>query len=391
MNTAVADAPHLNPPQPIREGLRLHWSDGIEQCFSLRWLRSVCVCDTCGDSASGKRWSVARGMPRDPRITEATREGADLHIAWQDGHRSHYPGAWLRTWQDEATAVSHWEPQRWDGRFSGPARFDWQAVPTDAATRWALLRELRDRGIALLDNVPATRDATLSLTAPFGDARPTNYGPVCDLESVPDAQVAGSTHRAQLPHTDEPFRYHPPGFIFFHCLQAGADAGGTSLMMDGFAVAERLRREHPAAFALLQSTPLLFHRHHAAEVDFRARGAVFPSDGAGRVLGMRFNDRCLAPLDLPSAQLPAAFDAIDRLVALLADPELQCRLLLEPGQALVFDNHRILHGRTEFDPSKAHRHLRSCHIDREVMLSQMRLLARQFAPQEAAWELRQGV
>ncbi|MCA0010558.1 TauD/TfdA family dioxygenase [Mesorhizobium sp. B292B1B] len=57
---------------------------------------------------------------------------------------------------------------------------------------------------------------------------------------------------------------------------------------------------------------------------------------------------------------------------------------------LVFDNQRVLHGRTAFDPTLAVRHLRSCNVDRDGVHSAFRTLARRFAPEEAEAVLYQG-
>jgi gamma-butyrobetaine dioxygenase len=41
---------------------------------------------------------------------------------------------------------------------------------------------------------------------------------------------------------------------------------------------------------------------------------------------------------------------------------------------MCFDNYRVLHGRTEFDPNSGHRHLQGCYIDRDDFLSRIRTL-----------------
>jgi len=48
--------------------------------------------------------------------------------------------------------------------------------------------------------------------------------------------------------------------------------------------------------------------------------------------------------------------------ALLREPRFQRRLRLEAGQAIVFDNRRVLHGREAFDPSSGGRLLQGCSL-----------------------------
>jgi gamma-butyrobetaine dioxygenase len=48
--------------------------------------------------------------------------------------------------------------------------------------------------------------------------------------------------------------------------------------------------------------------------------------------------------------------------------------LLEDGQLVVFDNRRILHGRTGFASAKHPRHLQGCYLTRDSVCSQTALL-----------------
>jgi gamma-butyrobetaine dioxygenase len=41
---------------------------------------------------------------------------------------------------------------------------------------------------------------------------------------------------------------------------------------------------------------------------------------------------------------------------------------------MCFDNYRVLHGRSEFDPNSGPRHLQGCYLDRDDVLSRLRTL-----------------
>lgn len=62
-----------------------------------------------------------------------------------------------------------------------------------------------------------------------------------------------------------------------------ASEGGASTYVDGFAVAERLRKENPEAFELFTTTPITYHyfddkHHHVSE------GPLFQTDASGAVV-----------------------------------------------------------------------------------------------------------
>ena len=43
---------------------------------------------------------------------------------------------------------------------------------------------------------------------------------------------------------------------------------------------------------------------------------------------------------------------------------------------VAFDNRRVLHGRREFDPNSGARHLQGTYLDRDMLASRLRVLAR---------------
>ena len=47
-----------------------------------------------------------------------------------------------------------------------------------------------------------------------------------------------------------------------------------------------------------------------------------------------------------------------------------------PGDLMLFDNRRILHGREAFDAAEGRRWLRGCYLEREELASALRMAAR---------------
>jgi gamma-butyrobetaine dioxygenase len=54
-----------------------------------------------------------------------------------------------------------------------------------------------------------------------------------------------------------------------------------------------------------------------------------------------------------------------------------CRFRSSSGQCVVFDNHRIVHGREGYVADSGKRHLRGCYMDRGALRSTYRILAKQ--------------
>jgi gamma-butyrobetaine dioxygenase len=105
-------------------------------------------------------------------------------------------------------------------------------------------------------------------------------------------------------------------------------------------------------------------------------------DDRGEVVGIRFHTRSAGPLDLPADIVEPFYRAHRRLCELIFDPANQLRFQLRAGEAVLFDNHRVMHARAAF--SDPQRHLQICNVDREIFHERLRLLASRLGYQAEA-------
>ena len=63
---------------------------------------------------------------------------------------------------------------------------------------------------------------------------------------------------------------------------------------------------------------------------------------------------------------------------LYASKKFEIRFKLEKGDLLMMDNHRLLHGRTAYDPGEGKRYLKGCYIDHDSTEGKLRYLERKF-------------
>ena len=367
-------------------GLRVRWSDRHESFFHSIWLRDCCYCPDCGDCYSSKRSLVPCDLPLDIRPLSANvDETGDLVVAWApDGHRSRYGAAWLRAhcYDEASRSARRHKPILWDGGLAAHLPEATFAEVRDGDTaRLTLYRQLRDYGLVILRGGPAEPGFVETVANLIGDLGDATYGKIFDLTPSGKIRTLGNTMRPVPPHTDEPFRYTPPGMMVLGCVRK-ADDGGDSLFVDGFALAERLRRDDPRSFDLLTGRAQSYIRRHEGTLDLRARLRMVNLDDEGAVCGVRVHTRSAAPLDLPAELVEPYYAAHHRLTAMMMAPENQVRIALQPGESALFDNHRVLHARTHFtDPE---RHLQICNVPREQFHERLRLLAEDLGyPEEA--------
>ena len=378
-----ASASRLAAAAPGNRGLTLSWDDGFDAFFHYIWLRDHCACAACRHPQTRERLVRVTDLPLDlpAPAAEVSTHGA-LRLAWPsmpglELHESLFDPGWLRQRADAATpeplSVDRKTP--WDASIAADlTQVDHAAfMHTDAGTSdW--LRALDRYGFVVLRNGPAIEGEVLRVAERVGWPRETNFGRHFDVMSKPNPNNAAYTAIALEPHVDLPNYERPPDFQLLYCLTNEA-TGGDSTLTDGYIVAEALKAEDPEAYRVLNELAIDYRfQDETSDVAFRA--PVIGCDEHGNPVIIRFNNWIRDTLRLPSAQVEPFYRAYRRFWELLREPRYTLRFKLGPGEMLAFDNLRVLHGRTAFDPNSGPRHLQGTYLDRDLVRSRQRVLER---------------
>ena len=358
--------------------LIIEWANGEIGEFASLWLRDNLPGDR--DPHSGQRLVDIADLPEQPRIRSAVAHDGALRIEWErESPPASFDLAWLAAVHGSRGQPPEFDTHRWlqGGTLDASQRFAWAsfaAVRSDRSVRLAWLTRLLQDGIAFLREVPRNETGILDAMEPLGHVLETNYGEVFDVRSVPQPENLAYSDLGLGLHTDNPYREPVPGFQALHVLAASPD-GGESLFADGFALAEHVRATDPDAFSLLARTAVPF-RYRSMDADLYAERPLIQLSCRGEVAAVHYNSRSIAPLRLPPDETRAFYAAYRRFALLLRDSRLQLRLGLTDGDLVVFDNQRILHGRTAFSSANHARHLRGCYLTRDSVYGAAALLRR---------------
>ena len=355
--------------------VQIDWADGHHSEFHNIWLRDNCSSDLFGDHSGGTRYYELGDIPQNLAVSAQMQDGL-IQLTWRhDGHVTQYDPSWLRAHcyssAEERTARRH-RPQTWTAtEMQGNVpSIDYIKAQDDMAEKLKLFDAVRTYGICMVDNVPAKVEATEELAALFGFVRETHYGRIFEIISTPNPTIIANAPVPLRPHTDENFREPPPGIMIFHTIQASEDRGGVSVMTDGFKIAEDLKVEDPEAYELLSTVPIP-HRRFIEGVGLRAEHPVLTHDYFGQMSQFRLNERTMGPIDLPPELMEKTYAALTKILEMTYDRKYHMHHLLESGQALVFDNARVMHARTGFN---GNRHVRLTHIGSDEFYSRWRQL-----------------
>jgi alpha-ketoglutarate-dependent taurine dioxygenase len=358
------------------DSLTLQWADGRTSQFAAIWLRD----NQSGqrDAHSGQRLiDIADFLP-EPKILNASLHAGAVQVQWEnEAHTATYDVGWLAAQGD--TPFEHVPMQPWIGAALDASRdFSWLTLGQareNAADRSRWLTRMLTDGIAFLSDVPATDEAILEAMSLVGRVAETNYGLVFDVRSVAQPENLAFSDLGLGLHTDNPYREPVPGFQALHVLIAAPD-GGENLFADGLALAAHLRHNDPDVFARLTSTAVPF-RYQSKDADLYAERPLIQLSCDGAVTAVHYNNRSIAPLRLALDDMQAFYGAYRKFALLLRDLKFQLKFRLRSGDLVLFDNQRILHGRTPFSSAKHARHLRGCYLTRDSVYSESAVLRRQ--------------
>jgi gamma-butyrobetaine dioxygenase len=364
--------------EPVAGGLRLAFADGLARELHPLWLRERCLCPTCWDEASAQRLADPCLLSFDLRVTAARAEPRRLSVTFSDGHIAEIDARLLHR-ELGPLKEEFPSPVLWDATLNARPEADYEAIANDAGAMRSMLEGLLRYGFSIVHNVPTAPGSIATAARLIGPIRDTNFGLLFDVRSVPKAVDLAYTGHPLNPHTDNPYREPTPGFQLLHVLVNQSD-GGVSTLVDGFGAAERLRREEPALFDCLATTPTRFF-YVEDDVQLENWQPIISRDAAGRYRAIRFSTKLDFVPALPRAELDTFYRARTRFDAILKDPGQELRFKLADGDLMIMDNHRTLHGRTGFTATGL-RHLQGCYIDRDAVLSRFAVASRIAAMRE---------
>lgn len=156
--------------------------------------------------------------------------------------------------------------------------------------------------------------------------------------SIPNAYRHSAN--GQPLHTDGSYISNQPPVTFMFCVNS-APSGGATIFLDADDVVELLQEHDPQLLKELQRTEITF-----AKVGDQKRRKVIDRDEEG--LRMNWNYYCVAPGQGEHVDnLRERFFAFQKEV--LQTSERVISVALQPGEAVTFQDERVLHGREGFE------------------------------------------
>lgn len=188
---------------------------------------------------------------------------------------------------------------------------------------------------------------------------PSREEPNWVIERRPEAASVSYNPDLRLNnHTDQSLPNHGiPGLLL--CVLY-ADGNGENTLVDGFAVAEKMREEDKAngtrmvellsKYGNEQLRDVAASRQDAAQqhkagLQLYSQKPILQADGNGNIFRLQYNEVFRQPCEVPFDDFEDYYDAYGRFVELIHLPEFEVRFPVTKGELMMVQNWRVMHGR----------------------------------------------
>ena len=359
--------------RPTDSCLHITWDDGVESHYPWLWLRDHAHDDATIHPVTQQRQLDTAALPSDLQATTATATDGVVHLTWRTtAETSDLPIEFLRRFRSPRTACISATPRpvAWDGAtiVDAPLEVAYDAVMEgdEGLRQW--MTTVAAYGFAIVTGTPATAAATEALIRRVGYVRETIFGGFWEFTADLSKADLAYTNLFLSAHTDGTYSHDAPGLQMLHCLYFDGD-GGESTLVDGFKIAEALRSAEPDVFEVL-STVAIPGQYIGDGAHLMAARPVFRHDHTGGLVQVSYNNSDRAPFLLPADEMAQLYDALRAFDRLANSESMQWQHVLRPGEALLFDNWRVLHGRHSYSGKRT---LCGAYLNHEDFESRLRI------------------
>jgi trimethyllysine dioxygenase len=364
---------------PAAASLHVQWDDGVDSEFPWLWLRDHAHDPATMHPVTQQRQLDTAALDVGLRAQHASVDsGADGHtlcVVWPgDQPVTRIPVAFLERYRvpQAARIGAAPEPVLWDAATIDelPIWVEHEAVMDGDAGLREWLEAVARYGFAVVRGTPATADANQALIRRIAYVRETIFGGFWEFTADLAKADMAYTNLYLPAHTDGTYSHDAPGLQMLHCLYFDGE-GGDSTMVDGFKIAEVLRDKEPRLFEVL-STVAIPGQYIGDGAHLMAARPVFRHDHTATLVQVSYNNADRAPFLLPAEEMVELYAALRAFDHLANDTSMQWRHVLRPGEAMLFDNWRALHGRHAYNGKRT---MCGAYLNHEDFESRLRMLS----------------
>ena len=354
----------------LPDKINILFSNNKEDNFLNIWLRDHARDEDSWDHRSNQRKIYTAKIDPKLHIKKAILKdnGKSVDILWSDLKKPiNYTSNFFLENSNKSQKINN-NIHIWDKKDIGEEIYtDFQNTITNDGFK-EFLEKLYKFGFVVIQNCKTEMSSVEKIANKIGYVRESIFGGLWSFESNNDMADSAYTQDELRPHTDSTYSNDAPGLQLLLCCHYEA-TGGESIMVDGFKIAEKIYKENRDLYTLLSEIEVT-GQYIGDGVFLEAKRPIFKLNSNKELVQVSFNNYDRAAFRMDDEKTLKFYDAIREFDLIANNREYQWRHILKPGELLIFNNWRILHGRGSF---KGDRKMSGCYINKEDFDSSCRM------------------
>ncbi|MDB2543892.1 TauD/TfdA family dioxygenase [Woeseiaceae bacterium] len=335
------------------------------------WLRDNCQCDECRVVESQEKRFMLSSIDSKLMPVNVEYDGEEIQLRWPDNHETIIDLSLIR----ELGRKRKPDWKTWGVNFK-PSYFSWQEFITNDSKAVNAIKEFISSGVIILSDAPREPETLELLSSRLGPLRETLFERIHNVSVSREVYNIAHTSLELPPHNDFASYTWPPSVQGLHMLENECE-GGESIVVDGWALLEKLRNDHPKHFQILCEFGVPF-REFDENNETYAIEPMIKIDSNNIITGFRFSNQLMQVIDPTRKKVKEFYLAYHELCSRVLSTSFRSVFRLEGGQILLVAAHRVLHARQGFVP-EGKRHLQDAYFEMDNIVNNIVVLRRRMA------------
>ena len=340
------------------------------------WLRERVNGESFVDKGTQQRLFDPTELNENIEIKDLNLSDEFLEVSFNDGVKTKLTIQSIIKEFSNINDVKFIQKIKWDSSLNDFNNYEFNENIFEERKMYEALINFYKFGFVIFKKVPTKNNFIVQFANSIGSIRRTNFGEFFNVKSKPNPNDLAYTSLALAPHTDNPYRNPVPCIQILHCIENEVN-GGYSTLVDGFTVTEKLKNDYPDYYKILSEIKVRY-QFIDQDVFLEDWAEMIKLDENQNFKQVRFSPRLdFVPL-MDRDKLNLYYSARNKISELYNSDKYRIEFKLMPGDLLMMDNHRLLHGRTSYDANEGNRFLQGCYIDYDSTEGKLKHLKRKF-------------
>jgi len=340
------------------------------------WLRERVNGKDFVDKGSQQRLFDPTELKENIKIKNVSLSDRYLKVAFDDGVETKLTIQSILKELSNVNDIGLIEKIEWDSSLNNQNNFEFSNNIFEEKMMYEALISFYKYGFVIFKKVPTENNFIVKFANSIGSIRRTNFGEFFNVKSKPNPNDLAYTSLPLAPHTDNPYRNPVPCIQLLHCIENEV-SGGYSTLVDGYTVTEKLKKDYPNYFKILTEIKVKY-QFIDQDVVLEDWSEMIKIDENNNFKQVRFSPRLdFVPL-MDKEKLDLYYAARNKISELYNSDKYRLEFKLVPGDLLMMDNYRLLHGRSSYDANEGNRFLQGCYIDYDSTEGKLKHLKRKF-------------